>query len=242
MQPSPSTAFANPLHRDPLRSFLHHLLNTQWTLALAATWALGCAPERYSDTLYPEGDIKEVIVLGDAGEVIVEPGTTLRVERQIRAPERSLNFSHYVDQGALVLENWCHGILPCSVDMHLQMSENMPVFIVLESGEVRIRDMNTVDVEVARGHVQLENVGDADIQVAQGNVQGSIHDGSDVSVTVAEGDVSLVLPGGKWSADIQSPQQDVSGLNHDDNARRNLSLIAQGGVIQARASSEIARR
>ena len=211
-------------------------------LLLIACELQACAPERYSDTLYPEGDIREVIVLGDAGEVIVETGARLKVERQIWAPERSLNFSHHVDQGALVLENWCQGMLPCRVDMYLQMAENMPVFIVMENGDVRIRDMNSIDVELARGHVYLQNVGDADIRIAQGQVVGSVHDGSDVSVTVAEGDVSLSLPGGDWSADIQSPRQTIRGLTHDDDSERNLSLIAQGGEVQASASTEIARR
>jgi hypothetical protein len=201
-----------------------------------------CTPERYTEAFYPEGDIREVVILGDAGDVVVEAGDRLRVERTIRGAERALSLSHSVEDGALVLESRCQGLLPCSVDVRLQLSEGVPVFVILESGEVLIREMDQIDVELSRGQVLLEDAGDLRIRLGQGDVRGTVKDGTQVEVVVAEGNVEMRLPSGPWSTEIEGDIQEVQGLEEHESSENELTVVAHGGEVRLQSRSELARR
>ena len=203
---------------------------------------IGCAPERYTEAFYPEGEIREVLILGDAGEVLVESGERLRVERTIRGAERALSLSHSIEDGALIIESRCQGLLPCGVDVRLQMAEDLPVFVVLETGEVMIRDTARVDVELSRGDVYLEETGDLRIRLGQGSVQGRVLDGSHIEVLVAEGDVDLEIPGGAWKAKIEADSQQIAGLHEREDADQEITIVAYGGQVDLQSSSGLAQR
>ena len=214
---------------------------TGWSL-LWLTGLSACTPERYTEAFYPEGDIREVVVLGDAGDVIVEPGDRLRVERTIRGAERALSLSHSIDGGALVLESRCDGLLPCSVDVRVQVEESTPVFVVLENGDVLIREIDQAEVELSKGSVRLEEAGQIKIRMGQGDVTGSVKDGDRIDVVVAEGDVQMDVPTGPWSAAIEADHELVSGLIDEGASDRNLNVVAHGGEVTIRGSSPIASR
>jgi hypothetical protein len=201
-----------------------------------------CAPERYTEAFYPEGDIREVVVLGDAGDVVVETGARLRVERTIHGAERALSLSHSVESGALVLESRCDGLLPCSVDVRVEVEESVPVFVVLDNGDVLIRDINHAEVELSKGSVRIEEAGDLKIRLGQGDVHGSVKDGGMIDVVVAEGDVEMEIPAGPWKADIEADLETLVGLDAQEESERDLSVVAHGGEVTLRSSTPFASR
>ena len=204
--------------------------------------SMGCVPERYTEAFYPEGEIREVVILGDAGSVAIEVGERLRVERTIRGAERALSLSHEVEDGALILESRCKGLLPCAVDIDLQLAESLPVFVVLESGEVSIREVGYADIELSRGVVEVENAGDFRVRLGQGNVVGTVRDGERIDVVVAHGSVALEVPAVPWDVEVEADESDIHALQVSGPNERQLKIVANGGTVTVLSESEVALR
>ena len=118
--------------------------------ASLTTTVIGCETARYTEAFEPTGEITRVVIRSDSGAVELVSGSELRVERTIRAPEGALSLSHQVelnDDGSgetLVLEARCTPLIPCAVDMRVEVPAGIPVEVTLGTGDVWASDISAL--------------------------------------------------------------------------------------------------
>lgn len=210
----------------------------------------GCDSARYTEAFLPEGDITHVVIQSDSGAVELVAGPVLRVERTIRAPEGALHLSHQVqlsnDNGAdgaqgetLVLEARCTTLIPCAVDIRVEVPPGVSVAVSLGTGDVWASGLGDLSAQISRGSLDAEVSGPLSAQIGVGTVQASLAAHAAASVAVGRGDIEVLVTPGPWALSTTAASltvsQDVSVVDTDtdtdtDTAGR-LELIAPAGQV-----------
>jgi HSP20 family molecular chaperone IbpA len=175
---------------------------------------------RYTEAFEPEVAVERVLIRVEAGEVEIEAAEVLRVERAIRAPRGSLELSHRVEGGQLILEAHCRGLLPCAVDTLVSLPPGIPV-----------------EVELGHGGVAR-----ATVQVGEGSVTARLTPGARADLTVAEGDIDVTVQGGSWQIEATAADVRLSGIESSEDGDGQLHLVAPSGEVRVRLPEPVARR
>ena len=218
------------------------IARTMTTAAAILTGALvagvGCDNARYSEAFQPEGDITHVVIRSDAGTVdlmAAQAEAGVRVERTIRAPEGALHLAHRVELNAdggetLVLEAGCVKLLPCAVDIRLDVPEGVTVDVVLGEGDVYAEGIGTLTAEINRGSLHADIGGPLSAQVGSGSVSATLPLDADATVAVGHGDIELRIPAGPWQLSSQAARLYVSEDIQGESAEGGrLQLTAPAG-------------
>jgi hypothetical protein len=209
-------------------------------IGLALT-AMGCANVRYVETFVPEGSVERVVVRSDAGSVELTPADQLRVERAIRAPEGSLQLSHAVDDGVLVLEARCRALLPCAVDVHVSVPEGIPVDVDLGSGEVWATGLREpLTVRVGDGTADMDVTGSLVATVGSGDVRASLPSDAVAHIAVGDGNIAVVVPPGRYDVDASAARVELRGVESDPGAPGRLELVAPAGSATVTGAGQVA--
>lgn len=202
----------------------------------------GCDHVRYTEAFEPEVAVERVLIRVEAGEVEIEAAEVLRVERAIRAPRGSLELSHRVEGGQLILEAHCRGLLPCAVDTLVSLPPGIPVEVELGHGDLVADGVDRLQVGLRSGEVTLDGVARATVQVGEGSVTARLTTGARADLTVAEGDIDVTVQGGSWQIEATAADVRLSGIESSEDADGQLHLVAPSGEVRVRLPEPVARR
>jgi hypothetical protein len=156
-------------------------------------------------TCATEVAVERVLIRVEAGEVEIEAAEVLRVERAIRAPRGSLELSHRVEGGQLILEAHCRGLLPCAVDTLVSLPPGIPVEVELGHGDLVADGVDRLQVGLRSGEVTLDDVtvqgGSWQIEATAADVRLSGIESSEDG----DGQLHLVAPSGEVRVRLPEP-------------------------------------
>ncbi len=208
------------------------------TLA-GAVLAAGCdlRPNTLEDGLSQPDAISEIRITGGSGNVaIVGDGTTgVEVRRVARYRSTKPGQSMTVADGTLNLDTNCG--LDCSASYEVRVGRGVRVTGKNDSGNVTLRGVSDVDVEVDSGNVKVEGAtGAVTVQADSGNIE--MHDiASTVRATVSSGNIEgRNLRGAQTVLETDSGNIDVSMSGSGD-----LSASADSGNVGVRLPDRCCR-
>lgn len=201
-----------------------------------------CDSARYTEAFTPEGDYQAVSLQVDHGDVELVAGEGVWVERTVRAAEGTLELTHDIVDGVLVLEARCTTPIPCAVDTVLQVPEGLPVSVELGSGSVWASGIAELDLQVGEGSIEADVDGSVQAHVARGSLTVSLSAGSQADLAVGSGDLSLGLEAVAWDLDLQGRTVKVDGVQQAEGAESRVSALAPGGRLIVAPAAGISRR
>lgn len=208
----------------------------------AALATSACDSARYTEAFTPEGDYQAVSLRVDHGDVELVAGEGVWVERTVRAAEGTLELSHDIVDGVLVLQARCTTPIPCAVDTVLQIPEGLPVSVELGSGSVWASGIAELDVQVGEGNLEVDLDGSLQAHVARGALVAVLSAGSRADLAVGSGDLSLGLEGGPWDLELQGRRVSVEGVVQVEGAEGRVSALAPGGQLVVLPAGDLSRR
>jgi hypothetical protein len=203
---------------------------------------VACLPVRYTERFVPEGEIREILVRSDSGDVELRSADSLRIQRTIRAPDGAVELSHTVEDGKLTLDAHCTTLLPCGVDLEIDIPEGVAVRVEIDQGEVWATGLARLQVKVGMGDVDVDVDGPLNIRVGQGSIQARIDTRHTARLAVGMGDVSIQARGAGMAMDISAAVIRVDGLGHDPDSQATLQVVAPAGEVSIRGLAPVASR
>lgn len=220
---------------------MRHGTHITWLagVALGASWASGCG-RSVVDAFSPAEAVHTVIVDVDAGSVELVTGDALRVERTVRGSRRNLRLSHRVDDGVLTVTGRCVTVLPCALDVRVDVPEGVSTSVALGEGEVWATGITELDVSLGQGTANVDVLGRLTAQVGAGSLEGSLASGGRARVTVGQGSIDLEVPAGPWRLDIAASDLTIEGVQPDEQALGALELVAPAGTVRVKGTRPVA--
>jgi DUF4097 and DUF4098 domain-containing protein YvlB len=189
------------------------------------------------------GDVREVVVESDSGNVALLPG---RGRVQVRETQHFVSKRPELDRtlkdGVLTVDSHCATIvLRCYADLRVKVPAGVKVTVDAESGDVR---SDWADVREA--HVSSDS-GDIDLRLAGRQTKVYAHtDSGDVETTVHarfteaqtdSGNVSVHVPRGDYKVDAHtdSGDVDVAGISRNDHAAKSIKAKSDSGDVSVRS-------
>ncbi len=206
---------------------------------LLAAGLSGCQSVRYVEAFHPEGAIYRVELTVDSGDVRLQAGDRLRVERAIKAPEGALALSHHIREGVLILEASCSSFAPCAVDTVLDIPAGLPVAVNLGEGTIEVDGLRSVDVRLDRGSVSVMDAERVVVRVGEGTVDAELGGTASATISVAKGDIHLGLGADAWRLAVTAHHLQLQGVASDDDAPGVLELMAPGGTVELHRSEAV---
>ena len=195
----------------------------------------GCTPITVHDQVVV-GEILAVYVDIDAGDVSVRATATpdTRVDRTARG---DVALVQHVDNGILRVEARCRTLLPCALDLTLDVPAGIPVDVHVGRGDVHVSDLDAeLTIEVDEGDVTAFDLRAPTLraQIGWGAARlAFLGAPGDVSVGVGVGDVVLTLPDVGYALDVA-----CLGLRHiaigDDPAGASVRARTASGTVELR--------
>lgn len=192
------------------------------------------------DAFSPEGSISRVVVDVDAGSVELVPASALRVERTVRGSRRNLRLSHRLEDEVLTLEGRCVTLLPCALDVRVDLPSGVGAAVDLGDGEVWATAVPELDLRLGSGTANLDVLGRLTAQVGAGALEASLASDAHARVTVGRGDITLRVPAGPWRLDVAAQDLVIHGVQPDEQAMGTLELVAPAGTARVVGSHPIA--
>jgi DUF4097 and DUF4098 domain-containing protein YvlB len=208
-------------------------------LAAGAALTAGCDAARNTleDGLSQPDPISVVQISGDSGNVtVVGDGTTgVEVTRTARYATVKPKDTMSVASGTLNLDTDCGP--QCSASYEVHVSRGVRITGSNDSGNISVRGVSTVDVEVSSGRVTVEDAtGFVTVRADSGNVELSNVAGT-VMVTVSSGNIDARdLRGAQNTLEADSGNIDVSLPGTG-----NLTARADSGNIRVRLPDRCCR-
>jgi len=230
-----------------LDRLLPTLTSAQVVLIVALASGAGCDNPEYTEVVYPEGSYDRVIVRADHGNIKLKQGNALRVERNFRAAQGTLDLSYHLEQdadggAALVVVSQCQSLFSCSVDLFLDIPALLPVEIELAEGDVWATGLDSLSARISQGNVDADIRGPLLAKVGTGSVQANLPAATSATVAVGNGNINLYIPAGRWDLKAQTPSLERDGsITLADNALGRLELISPAGQINLHVSDSIAQ-
>lgn len=194
-----------------------------------------CAQLRYAEVLEPVGRVDRVEIRVDAGVVDIAVGERLRVERGARGPEAALDLSHQIEDGVLVLEARCATLVPCGVDTTLTVPPGVEVAVWMGQGEVWATGLEVLSLDLGEGTVDVEASRRLDARVGAGAVRATLGAEATGRVSVADGDLDVLVPGGPWRVEAEGATVDLKGVDEGEGPGQ-LELLAPAGAVRVRGA------
>jgi hypothetical protein len=189
--------------------------------AVLLSGGCGMVTERFADEEAVGQTIRSVLVANDSGRVKIRTGGTTSVHRTVHHNSDRPGGTHRVDGDVLILGS-CP-VRNCWVDYEVVVPEGVTVTGKIDSGDVEIDGVKSVNVSAGSGDVMVRKVsGKVTVQADSGRVD-LVDIGDNVSVEVSSGSVKAVGLGG--SADIGASSGSIE-----------VALVEVGNV-RARADS-----
>lgn len=211
-------------------------------LGLSFGSQLACTTVRYTESFVPEGEIHRIVVKSDAGLIELQGSQELRVQRAIRAPASALALSHTVQDGVLVLEARCTTLLPCAVDIHVDLPAGVPVEVDLGQGEVRGAGLADLALEIDQGDALVELSGDLQASIGTGRLSARLLHEARAQVGVGRGDIEVEVLSGDWEVEAQTERLQLWGVEPQADAPGRLELAAPAGHVVVRGAGGVASR
>jgi hypothetical protein len=208
---------------------------------LIAVALAGCSAVRYREAWSPDAAVERVEIEVERGDVRVRTGP-LRVQREIRAARGTLDLSHAIVDGTLVLRARCTTPLPCAVDTLLEVPDGLPVTLSVGAGAVDVRGGGAIHLELAEGVAELAGAGPWTVNVGQGSISLWPEGGSTVRAAVAAGDIRAVVPPGSVSVEATAATVFVAPDASAKGGAGLLSLVAPVGAVHVGVAGSVARR
>ena len=209
--------------------------------AVLALVSSGCG-QSVVDAFAPDGEIDKVVVDVDAGSVELVPAKTLRVERTVRGSRRNLHLSHTLQGGVLTLSGRCVTVLPCALDVRVDLPPGIGAAVELGDGEVWATAVPELDLRLGSGTANVDVLGRLTAQVGAGVLEGSLATDAHARATVGRGDIDLRVPSGPWRLDIAAEDLVIQGVQPDEQALGTLELVAPAGTVRITGSHPVAVR
>jgi hypothetical protein len=211
------------------------------------------------------GDVREIVVRSDSGDVDLVPadGRVVVHETSSYVFERP-TLDETLDDGVLTLATGCDGIfLPCSTDLRITIPAGVKVTVDAGSGDVEARRVALRDphVKADSGDVMLDltgrqalvwahtDSGSVDVATAGASAIDAQTGSGDVNVNAAgsprrvvahtdSGDVEIAVPRGDYAVDADTDSGDVdvaAAISRNDRAPRSIDAKTDSGDVSIRA-------
>jgi DUF4097 and DUF4098 domain-containing protein YvlB len=214
---------------------------------LAATTLSGCglALSRFSDDHTAPGTVSELRLDGGSGDLTVRSGTgdSVQIHRLIRYSGNRPGATDHVDGSSLVLNTRCGR--NCSVNYTITTPKPVKVTGNSGSGELDLRDVTSVSVQVGSGDVVV-NRASGEVLARTGSGEMTLTDvHGDVAVRTGSGDIRMTGIDGKVNAETSSGEIRGSGLRGAPTNVRSgsgdvtLAVTTAQDVSASTASGEI---
>jgi hypothetical protein len=194
--------------------------------------ATGCGEIRYRDAIVGNSNIQRIIVKGDVGVIAIVPGTQVRVDFAVRAPEGAALIQHHEYDGILEVRSSCRTPILCAVDAEVHVPAGVPVQVELDRGEVWSTGVDSLDISVGEGDVDIDTDGPATVQIGHGAARVTSKGTSNIRVAVGSGDIDVHVPAGAWNVDVTAANESITGVSIDPNARGSIELVAPAGSVR----------
>jgi len=189
------------------------------------------------------GDVREIVVKSDSGNVDLVPGARVRVRETQHFVSTKPTLDRTLQGGVLTLDSHCGTVvLRCFADLRVTVPAGVKVTVEAESGDIRSKP-----ITVPAAHVHSDS-GDIRLRLAGHQSRVWAHtDSGDVETTVAaaravdaatdSGDVAVTVPRGDYAldADTDSGDVDVAGIMRNDHASKSITARSDSGDVAVRA-------
>jgi hypothetical protein len=189
------------------------------------------------------GDVHEVVVRSDSGNVDLVPGTgRVSVRETQHFVSEKPELDRTLKRGVLTIDSHCGTlVLRCYADLQVRVPPRLKVTVQADSGHIRSAWANVREIRVDG------DSGDIDLRLAGRQSRVYAHtDSGDVKATVRaravdartdSGDVSIHVPRGdyKVDADTDSGDVEVVGISRNDHAAKSITASSDSGDVNVRS-------
>lgn len=205
----------------------------------------------FSDHETIDQSVSEVRFSNDSGNIKITKGDTLEVRRSVHYGDTKPGKTFRVDGDALVLEA-CEE-RDCTIDYEVTVPEAVKVSGHLDSGNVELAGVASVNVEAQSGdvtahdvagevnaltqsgNVDLSGVGGTVVASAQsGNVSIGLTSAAGVTASTSSGNVEVTVPDASYQVDIQA--DDIKNDLGDDPTGPKITIRTESGNATLRAA------
>ncbi len=212
--------------------------NTVATISLIvfAGMSLGsCDAIQYEERFPVSGEIEQIVIRIDRGDVELIAAEDLWIERKVRGWKGALELGSTIRDGVLTIEARCRGIMTCRVDTRIELPPELDVRVEVGEGTVVLSELiGDVEVEIGEGELRGDALATTSLwaSVAIGDISLAVSRAAgDLAVVSANGDVFLDLPAGPWDLALSASDVTLDGLEADPEADRRVEVIAVGGAV-----------
>lgn len=209
--------------------------------AALALFAGACASMRYTEILRLDAAVRHVRIDSEAGDVVVQVGEGLQVQRAIRGLEAALTLSERVEGDTLYLEARCLPLLPCGADLTVDVPQGVSVKAWVGHGDVRTSGLDRLELDLGTGDADLEVLSALIARVGQGSLRASVPAGADVRLAVADGDATVETPAGDRPLKVQAEREEIQGVAEGLGGGL-LELTVPAGVARVLGVTPLADR
>lgn len=207
------------------------------------------AKNKFSDEESLSQSVTEVRFTNDSGDVKITQGATLEVRRTVGYRDTKPGKTYRVNGDALVLEPCAERDCWVSYDItvpdgtkvsghvdsgNVEIAGVDSVNVEAESGDLTVRDVaGAVNASAQSGNVDLSNVKGAVVAEAQsGNVTVGVTESVAVTATTSSGNIDVTVPDAKYQVDIQTDHmENITNDLGDDDSGPKISLRADSGNV-----------
>jgi DUF4097 and DUF4098 domain-containing protein YvlB len=218
-------------------------------LLSACDW--GVNDNHFSDHETLGQSVNEVRFSNDSGDVKVTVGDTFEVRRTVSYGDTKPGKTYRMDGDALVLEECKER--DCSVDYDITVPKGTKVSGHVDSGDVELTGVSSVNVEAESGNVTARDVdgevnasaqsGNVDLSAIggtvvagaqSGNVTVSLDNAAAVTASTSSGDVDVTVPDDTYQVDIQA--DDVTNDLASGSTGPKITIRTDSGNATLRAA------